>query len=140
MPSPRLFNDTMAAYQRAMDFRSQRHSLISTNISNAETPGFKAKNIEFEGMLKEALSTERGLGMVRTHEKHLGGGGNIDILSSQPEIVSADSATASFDGNTVSVDKEMGKLNENSLLFQTETEVLARLFGGLKTAISEGTR
>jgi len=130
----------MAAYKRAMDFRSQRHSLISTNLSNAETPGFQAKNIEFEGMLKEALSTEKGLGMAKTHEKHLGGGGNMDILSSQPEIVPVESQTTSFDGNTVSVDKEMSKLNENSLLFQTETEILARLFGGLKTAISGGAR
>jgi len=91
MPGPKLFNDTMAAYKRAMDFRSQRHALISTNLSNAETPGFQAKNIEFEGMLKEALSSEKGLGLAKTNEKHLGGGGDIDILSSQPEIVPVNS-------------------------------------------------
>lgn len=140
MPGPKLFNNTMVAYQRSMDFRSQRHNLVSTNISNAETPGFQAKDVEFEGILKDALSTERGLTLVRTHKKHLGGGGDIEILSSRPEIVPVDSPVTSFDGNTVSVDKEMAKLSENSLLFQTETEVLARLFGGLKNAISGGTR
>jgi flagellar basal-body rod protein FlgB len=140
MPSPKLFNDTMAAYKRALDFRSQRHSIISTNLSNAETPGFQAKDVEFEGMLKEALSSEKGLSLAKTHAKHFGGGGDIEILSSQPEIVPVDSPANSFDGNTVSVDKEMGKLNENSLLFQTETEILARLFSGLKTAINGGAR
>jgi flagellar basal-body rod protein FlgB len=121
-------------------FRSQRHSIISTNISNSETPEFQAKNIEFEGILKDALSTSDGFHLAKTHAKHLGGGGNIDALSTQPEIVPVESSVRSFDGNTVSIDKEMGKLNQNSLLFQTETEVLARLFGGLKTAIDGGAR
>lgn len=140
MPGPKLFNDTMTAYGRALDFRVQRHNLISSNISNAETPGFKAKDVDFEGILKDALSTGQGLSMSKTHERHLGGGGDMDALSSQPEIVSVNSSVTSFDGNTVSIDKEMGRLSENSLLFQTETEVLARLFSGLKTAISGGAR
>ncbi|MFC1491529.1 flagellar basal body rod protein FlgB [Nitrospinota bacterium] len=140
MPGPKLFNDTVFAFQRVMDFRSQRHNLVSSNLSNAETPGYKAKDVQFEGILREAISTEKGLPLVKTNDKHIDAGGEIEILRTEPEVVKVKTPVVSFDGNTVSVEKEMARLNENSLLYQTETEVLARLFSGLKFAVNDGGR
>jgi flagellar basal-body rod protein FlgB len=48
MPGQNLFSDTMFAYQKVMDFRTQRHNLVSSNLTNAETPAYKAKDVEFE--------------------------------------------------------------------------------------------
>ncbi len=115
-----------------------RHNLVTTNISNAETPGYKSKDVNFEVVLRDALATETGIALVKTNEKHLEGGSSVDVLRSDPEVASARSAMATFDGNTVSIDTEMYKLNENSLLYQSETEVLARLFASLKFAVTEG--
>lgn len=140
MPSQKLFNDTMFAYQRVMDFRTQRHNLVSSNLSNAETPAYKAKDVEFESILNDAISTEKGLRLVKTSSGHIDGGGQIELLTTNPEIVSVKSPILNFDGNTVSVETEMNKLNKNSMLYQTETEVLSRLFGGLKYAVTEGGR
>ena len=138
MPGPELFNDTMFAYQRVMDFRTQRHNVVSSNLSNVETPGYEAKDVQFENILKEAITTEKGFPLVRTNSKHIDQGGQIEILSTRPQIVKVKSPIASFDGNTVSVEKEMAKMSENSMLYQAETEVLARLFKGIKVAVMEG--
>lgn len=139
MAGPNLFNDTIYAFERSLDFRSMRHNLITTNISNADTPGFKAKDLKFENILRTALERDRGINLARTHVNHIEGGSRVDILSSaEPDLVKTDSPITTFDGNTVSVDAEMYKLTENSLLFQAETDVLARLFGSLKYAVTEG--
>ena len=140
MPGQNLFNDTMFAYQRVMDFRTQRHNILSSNLTNAETPAYKAKDVEFESILKDAISTEKGLRLAKTSSGHMDGGGQIELLSSSPEIVAVKSPILNFDGNTVSVESEMNKLSKNSMLYQTETEVLSRLFGGLKYAVTGGGR
>lgn len=139
MSGPSLFSDTMFAFERSLDFRSMRHNILTTNVSNADTPGFKAKDVRFENILRRALERDRGIALARTNPNHIEGGSRIDILSSaEPDIVKTESPIASFDGNTVSVDAEMYKLTENSLLYQSETDVLARLYSGLRYAVTEG--
>ena len=140
MPGPKLFNDTMFAFQRMLDCRSQRHNVVSSNLSNAETPGYKAKDVEFEGILREAISTEKTIPLVKTNSKHIDGGGQIEFLSAEPEVITVKTPVVSFDGNTVSVEREMARLSENSMLYQTETEILARLYSGLKFAVNDGGR
>ena len=139
MPGPSLFSDTMYAFERSLDYRSMRHNIVTTNIANADTPGFKAKDVRFESVLQRALEKDRGITLAKTHVNHLEGGGRVDILTTaEPDIVKTESPIASFDGNTVSVDTEMYKLTENSLLYQSETDVLARLYSGLRYAVTEG--
>jgi flagellar basal-body rod protein FlgB len=138
MPGPNLFNDTMFAYQKVMDFRSQRHNVVSSNLSNAETPGYKAKDVQFEHILKDAISTDKRFPLVKTNKNHIDQGNQFEFLSTRPEIVKTKPGISSFDGNTVSTEKEMAKMNENGMLYQTETEVLARLFKGIKMAVMEG--
>jgi flagellar basal-body rod protein FlgB len=142
MPGQNLFSDTMFAYQKVMDFRTQRHNLVSSNLTNAETPAYKAKDVEFESILNDAISTEKGpqLPLAKTNSGHIGGASQLELLTTKPEIVNVKSAIQNFDGNTVSVESEMSKLNKNSMLYQTETEVLSRLFGGLKYAVTGGGR
>src|SRR3989338_4020029 len=139
MSGPRLFSDTMYAFERSLDFRSMRHNIVTTNIATADPPGFKSKDIRFESLLQRALDKDRGIALARTHVNHIEGGSRVDILTTaEPDIVKTESPIASFDGNTVSVDTEMHKLTENSLLYQSETDVLARLFSGLRYAVTEG--
>ncbi len=140
MPGPNLFTDTMFAFQRMLDYRSQRHNVVSSNLSNAETPGYKAKDVQFEGILREAISTEKTIPLVKTNSKHIDGGGQIEILNAEPEVITVKTPVVSFDGNTVSVEREMARLSENSMLYQTETEILARLYSGLKFAVNDGGR
>ncbi len=140
MPGPNLFTDTMFAFQRMLDYRSQRHNVVSSNLSNAETPGYKAKDIQFERILREAISTEKTIPLVKTNSKHIDGGGQIEILNTEPEVITVKTPVVSFDGNTVSVEREMARLSENSMLYQTETEILARLYSGLKFAVNDGGR
>src|SRR3972149_216088 len=107
MPGPSLFNDTMYAFERSLDYRSMRHNIVTTNIANADTPGFKAKDVRFESVLQRALEKDRGIILAKTHVNHIEGGSRVDILTTaEPDIVKTESPIASFDGNTVSVDTE----------------------------------
>ena len=121
-----------------MRAQATRLRVVSENIANADTPGFKAKDVKFEGMLQEALERTPGLNLRKTNPRHIEGGSGVEVLTSNPEVVTEPSSLGSFDGNSVSVDQEMYKLNENSLLYQVETDILARLFAGVKFNVTDG--
>ena len=68
-----LFSDKVPTMMRkALDFSSSRHLLITTNVSNADTPGYKAHDIDFQSQLREVTSTDGQLSMKKTHERHFG--------------------------------------------------------------------
>ena len=69
------FDKALGVHPQAMLIRSQRAEVIATNIANADTPGYKAKDIDFASALKAARSNQQsGNTMVRTNDKHIGGG------------------------------------------------------------------
>ena len=63
------FEKAFGVHPSAMMARTQRAEIIATNIANADTPGYKAKDLDFEAVLNQAKSKQNG-SMVRTHEKH----------------------------------------------------------------------
>ena len=68
-----LFADkTPLILKKALDSQSQRHLLIASNISNIDTPGYQAKDIDFKGTLRAALGTGEDLAMRTTHSRHIG--------------------------------------------------------------------
>jgi flagellar basal-body rod protein FlgB len=81
-----LFADkTPQILKKSLDSQSERHLLISSNISNIDTPGYKAKDIDFKGALRDALGTSDGLTMRLTHSGHIGPNkADIKGLQAQP--------------------------------------------------------
>ena len=131
-----IFGGTIDLLGKSLDIRSKRHSIIASNIANAETPGYKAKDISFEDELKKAIVMESG-DMRKTNPRHMSGAGNISSVT--VKSVDAEGALRN-DGNNVSVDEEMSKLAQNSIGYDTASQILAKKFGTLKYAISEGRR
>ena len=117
-----LINDILFTNQvgklskKALDVSAQRALLINSNIANAETPGYKAVDLKpFESELKQAYKSQAA--MVKTDPRHMSGGVN-NLNNYQPTIeISQD--TPRLDGNNVNLDKEMTKMMENSLNYQT---------------------
>ncbi len=129
-----LFGKIFTTLETAMDLRYARHRLVASNIANAETPGYRAKDIRFEVELKRELEGRRGTVMpVRTHPLHMGGSDGVTA-----SIIERGSATGGLDGNTVSLDEEMVRLTENATMYSVLAKLIKHKFSHLMTAIKEG--
>ncbi len=96
-----------------------RHQVISQNIANVNTPGFHAREVEFEAELARRLRSSDP--------------GNLDLP--EPEIRLQSGLTERRDGNNVDIDREIGRLNKNALLYQTYSQTLATYLDSLRRAM-----
>lgn len=135
MPSPLSFANTFGALQRVLNMTQRRHALIAGNISNLETPDYKAKEIDFKAALNRALGYDSGLSLDRTHPRHIKPG-----LSPEYELEPFEEQGEWNGYNWVNLDREMMKLVENNLRYRTATEILLRKITLLKEVIREGGR
>ncbi|MDD0852643.1 flagellar basal body rod protein FlgB [Halobacteriovorax sp. GB3] len=126
---------TLQALATSLNFRQMRQEIISSNIANAETPGYKAKRLEFEEALARALDVDGNLSMLTSDEKHHDvGSGGFDNL--QPEVVEDSNGIVSEDGNTVDRDAEMAKMAENKIMYDASVQLLNKKLGLMKYAVS----
>ena len=121
------FDPVIGALNTSLNLRLTNQNVISSNIANADTPGFKAKAMEFESALREALNVGDELPSVETHPRHIVHRPTDPV---GPEIYD--------DPNGVDRAAEMAKLAENQLLYDASAEMLKRKLGMLKYAITEG--
>ena len=135
MPNNVSFSKTLLALERAIDIAQQRHTYITSNVSNLDTPNYKAKEIDFQRTLAQALESDHGFNLVKTHKGHIDMGVNA---SGRIEPFEEDGEWNGF--NWVEIDKEMTKLMENNLMYRTAIESLLRRLNTLKTVIREGGR
>ena len=137
MPSTPLFSETFSILEKSLDLRSKRHQVLSANIANMDTPNYKAFELVIEDELKKPPGHTGGIKLARTDERHLpiSPGSRDDVKLSQakpPEF------TLRGDGNTVDIDKTMGDLAENTLLYKTLAQLISKKFLGLKNVIQGG--
>ncbi len=113
-------DDTFVALSRALDAVSLRHEVIADNIANVNTPGFKAKSVEFETQLKAALA--------RRDPAHI-----------RP-VIKEDPLPVRRDGNSVDIDLEMAKLAEATILYSALSRLISDRLALLRSVVSEGRR
>lgn len=128
---------TIQALAASLKYRQLRQELIASNIANAETPGYKAKKLDFEEALARALDTDGELKMKTSDSKHFNvGGGGFNNL--QPEIYEDANGIVSPDGNNVDRDQEMAEMAENKIMYDASVQLLNKKLGLLKYAITSG--
>lgn len=126
---------TLNALTTALNFREMRQEVISSNIANANTPGFKAKKVDFEEALARALDTDGQMQMNVTDERHFDvGNGGFDNL--EPEIYEDPNGVVSENGNTVDTEAEMGRMAENKLMYDAIVQLVNKKMGLMKYAIN----
>jgi len=108
-----LFGKTIEMLSAVLDFRSERHKVIASNIANIDTPNYRPKDIVFKEELKALIGNES----VATIGK-----ADYEVIDS---------------GEKVNLDSEMAKLAENNLMHNLTVELLARKFRGLNTVLRE---
>jgi len=134
----RIFNITKPL-EKSLDAAWLRNEVISQNIANIDTPGYKRKVVNFEEYLNQAIDSG-GTSGLRTDKRHIPIGEN-SFDSIEPSV-SEDNTSLDMrlDGNNVDIDNEMALLAKNSIRYNTMIQELNTGFKRLKYVISEGRR
>lgn len=113
--------------QTFLDVQSKRAQVVAENIANADTPGYVAKQLEFEDFLREAAN-ESALPPSRQGRESY----------SQMKVVDQEITTMGMDGNTVDAGREMAELAQTGTAFNFGAKMLQSRLRLLRTAIREG--
>jgi len=132
----RLFDNTTNLLAKVMALRARKAEVISENIANIDTPGYKAREVTFMDQLQDALGKSDDLPLLKTDKAHLPVSGSISDV--EPLIKIQESPLAGFDQNTVDLDHEMAALAENNLDYNAAVQMLHKKLNILKNAIVEG--
>jgi len=131
-----LDQKTVKALAHSLKFREMNQDLISSNLANQDTPGHKAKRLEFEESLARALDVDDLNQMKVTSEKHFSvGGGGFSNLS--PQIVEDSTGPVTLDGNTVDRDREMALMAENRILYEANVNLLNKKLSLMKYILQQ---
>ncbi|MDP2805194.1 MAG: flagellar basal body rod protein FlgB [Gallionellaceae bacterium] len=111
-------------HQAALNLRAARQELIASNIANADTPNYKAKDIDFASALQGALS-EAGpkLQMATTTGNHLTDGTGESVMGSP--VLYRGALQPSADGNTVDMDVERAQFADNALRYEASVRFIS---------------
>ncbi|MBU6368410.1 MAG: flagellar basal body rod protein FlgB [Limnohabitans sp.] len=122
-----LFSKAFGIHERALGVRSQRLEVLSRNIANADTPNYKAEELDFKAMLKE---TSREY-ISATHAKHYA------ALEEQPDDGKRFRVpfNSTFDGNTVEISVEQAQFGQAAAEYQTTLNFLENRIGGIRKAL-----
>ena len=129
------FSSTFKLLEKAMDVSKQRHSLLVSNVANLDTPGFKAKDLDFKSAMQKAMNVNQQVRMAHTDSGHMAP--PVNALSSS-EIVEEEGEWNGY--NWMNVDQVMTKLTENNLIYRTAAEALLRKIAIMKEVLREGGR
>ncbi|HUP58562.1 MAG TPA: flagellar basal body rod protein FlgB [Bdellovibrionota bacterium] len=129
------FDPTIGALNTSLNLRLMNQNVIASNVANADTPGYKAKTMEFESALRDALGTDGHLQPTETNPRHIVHKATDPV---DPEIYDDPNGVESLDGNTVDRASELAKMAENQLMYDASAEMLKKKLGMLKYAITEG--
>lgn len=122
-----VFSDAFGIHERALGVRSQRMEVLARNIANADTPNYKAQDVDFKAMLKEA-KTEY---LTATNEKHFVG------LQEAPDdgMRYRTPFNSSFDGNTVEMNVEQAQYGKAATDYQATLQFLQDRISGMRKAL-----
>ena len=130
---------TFDFHQKAIALRQQRHEIIASNIANADTPHYKARDIDFASELKQAVERGRdasfpGLNLSRTSVRHIKGQGD-PLPALDDSLLYRIPSQPSLDGNTVEMDQERTAFADNAMRYQIGVNLIGRRVQGLKEAM-----
>lgn len=134
-----ILDTTTKALGASLNYRLLRHNVTSSNIANAETPGYKAKVVEFEDALARAVNLDGMNGLTTSSPDHFA----VGSAALGKERVTVDvnpDADVNNDKNTVDLDKEIVTMTDNSISYKAALQMINKKLAMLKYGITEGGR
>lgn len=119
--------------RQALGLRAYRQQVLAANIANADTPGFKARDIDFNAALQSALAGKgpADLPLATTSSRHVAG----SVDSSPASLFYRTSHQPSADGNTVDMDVERARFAENAMQYEASLQFIGGQFKTMLSAI-----
>jgi flagellar basal-body rod protein FlgB len=123
-------------HQTALAARAHRSQVLASNIANADTPGYQARDVDFKANLRQALgaSVDAAPALVRTSSRHLDAGG-IAANSALAPLVYRTVTQASIDNNTVDVNVERAHFADNAMRYEASLTFINSKLKSLLAAI-----
>lgn len=135
MPFNLSFGSVFNILEKAIGTAYQRNNVISGNMSNLETPGYKPKDIDFKAVMAQAIGSEPQISLSKTNAGH------IDAYTDSGQDAEVFEEEAEWNGvNWINIDKMINKMTENNLMYRTAAETMLRKISLIKAVISEGGR
>ncbi|MDF1506594.1 flagellar basal body rod protein FlgB [Robertmurraya sp. DFI.2.37] len=129
----KLFSNTISTLESALNYSSTKQKVIAQNISNADTPNYKAKEASFKSALNDAQNAS--MTAKRTDIRHFNFRGED---SSNVMIRTNNRTSYNNNGNNVDMDKEMADLATNQIYYNALTERISGKFQTLQSVIKGG--
>ncbi len=131
----KLFDSTTRGLEKALDLMFWRNQAITSNIANAETPQYRAVDVNFAGELERAFGAKTQ-DLSTSHTKHM----NVTADSGLAHMGEDFSGATRGDGNNVDLDIQMGRLAFNSEKYSQAANLVGRKLSLIKRAITEFSR
>ena len=124
------FDKALGFHVKALDVYGQRAKILSANVVNSDTPGYKARDIDFRDVLSQKQVQPARLEATEYDHIALSSG-----TTSQPTLLYRTPLQPSLDGNTVDTQQEIAAFSENALRYQTTLQLLSGKFKGMIAAL-----
>ena len=117
-------DDMFQLHQAALNLRAARQELIASNIANADTPNYKARDIDFKSALQGALQgSGEKLAVATTAPGHLAGATGESVMGAP--VMYRKPVQPSADGNTVDMDVEQAQFADNALRYEASVRFVS---------------
>ena len=130
------FDSALGIHQYALRARVQRAEVLANNLANADTPGFKARDIDFQAMMTQAQGNASGFDVNTTHSGHISASGGAPGSASANDLLYRTPHQPSVDGNTVDAQQEQSRFMRNAMDYQASFQFLNRKFSGISKALT----
>jgi len=121
--------DTLAFQAEALSLRAERQRLIASNIANADTPGYVARDMNFGQALKEATGALAPQGLATSQPGHIAGAAGA---RAEANLLYATPSQTNLDRNTVDMDRERANFADNAVKYEA---TLRFINGGVRTML-----
>ncbi|CAM5190667.1 Flagellar basal body rod protein FlgB OS=Castellaniella defragrans OX=75697 GN=HNR28_000425 PE=3 SV=1 [Castellaniella defragrans] len=127
-------------YQKALALRQQRQDILATNIANADTPNYKARDMDFSATLRQAVGEGGGslrlpdTSLTLTSARHIPAQAHTTVPGQELYRVPLQ---PSLDGNTVSMDVERVQFADNTMRYQSDLQVLNQRIKTMLSALQQ---
>lgn len=124
-------NNMFGIHESAMNLQSRRAQMLAQNLANSDTPGYKAKDIDFESAMKSVSKGTAGAPLKTTSAKHIQPTGffmGVEEMYREP-------TQPSLDGNTVEPHVEMAEFTDNSMRYLMTLRIMSGRVKGMMSAL-----
>jgi flagellar basal-body rod protein FlgB len=123
------FDNALGVHPQALALREKRSEVLASNLANADTPGYKARDLDFQSVLKKTMPEKPVV--ERTHIQHMAP--EQTLLGAT--MLYRNPTHASLDGNTVESHIEQAKYSENAVQYQASLRFINGKFSGVMSAL-----